>query len=75
MKLNIESEATPLGDDLLKARMQTHNFAKAFFHEIMLAADSIMNKEEDKLEYLNFCFGNDRLFRARSKFFPIFLRV
>lgn len=53
MKLNIESDATPLGEDMLKARIRTHNFAKAFFHEIMLASDSIMNNEKERQIQLN----------------------
>ena len=53
MKLNIESDAAPLGEDLLKVRIRTHNFAKAFFHEVMLASDSIMNNEKDRQIQLN----------------------
>jgi len=48
LKFNIESQTKPLEPKMLKTRMQTHNFASAFFHEVMLASDSIMNIEKDK---------------------------
>ena len=51
--MNRKQQQHLLSDDLLKACMQTHNFAKAFFHEIMLAADLIMNKETDKQIQIN----------------------
>ncbi len=53
LKFNIESQSTPLGPDKLKTRMHTHNYASAFFHEVMLASDSIMNNEADRQIQLN----------------------
>ena len=53
LKVNIESQSTPLGPEKLKTRMHTHNYASAFFHEVMLASDSIMNNEAEKQLQLN----------------------
>ena len=53
LKFNIESESTPLGQEKLKTRMHTHNYAGAFFHEVMLASDSIVSNETEKQIQLN----------------------
>ena len=53
LKVNIESPSTPLGAEMLKTRMYTHNYANAFFHEVMLASDSIMGNEAEKQLQLN----------------------
>ncbi len=37
LKFNIETQTTPLEPGMLKIRMQTHNFAREFFHEVMYA--------------------------------------
>ena len=53
LKFKIESDATPLGSDLLKTRMHTHKYAQAFFHELMIASDSIMKNESEKKKQIN----------------------
>ncbi len=53
LKFNIESETTPLEPELLKTRLDVHNFGITFFHEVMVASDSIMNSELEKEIQLN----------------------
>ncbi|MCK5776019.1 MAG: hypothetical protein KAH25_07585, partial [Bacteroidales bacterium] len=53
LKFKIESDATPLGSDLLKTRMHTHKFAHTFFHELMIASDSIMRNEANRELQIN----------------------
>ncbi len=52
LKFNIESQ-TPLEPEMLKTRIMTHGYAKVFFHEIMMASDSIMNNEPGKQQQVN----------------------
>lgn len=53
MKFNIDSNSTPLDSEMIKARMLTHNFANTFFHELVLASDSIITSEPEKQIQLN----------------------
>ncbi len=53
LKFNFESDATPLDSELLKTRMQVHNFGITFFHEVMVASDSILKTESDKTIQIN----------------------
>ena len=52
LKFNFESQ-TPLEPELLKTRVMTHDFSKIFFHDIMMASDSIMNNEPEKQQQIN----------------------
>ena len=53
LKFNIETETTPLEPEVLKTRMHVHNFGITFFHEVMVASDSIISSEPDKTIQLN----------------------
>ncbi len=53
LKFNIESESTPIEPELLKTRLDVHNFGITFFHGVMVASDSIIKTESEKEIQLN----------------------
>ena len=53
LKFSIESDTTPLESEVLKTRMHVHNFGITFFHEVMVASDSIIKSEPEKAIQLN----------------------